>query len=140
MSTGGATDYVDSFAPRGLCLKTTPLPGLTGLLPNSATWLVSDPCRLSAAVPLTRGTLKPAESKSLISPPRGRAAKGGRGRSQAILLVGQHALTPGASICGRSAAQQGRGFRRDITFINFITTTAIWTSAPRKRGKTTRLH
>src|SRR5262245_20128948 len=28
---------------------------------------------------------------------------------------------PGATICRRSAAQQGRGFRRDITFITFFT-------------------
>ena len=29
ISTGGATDSVDSFAPMGLCLNTTRLPGLS---------------------------------------------------------------------------------------------------------------
>src|SRR5262249_50911550 len=35
------------------------------------TWCVSAPCRPSAAVPLTRGTLKPARINERILPPRG---------------------------------------------------------------------
>jgi len=46
---------------------------------------------------------------------------------------GQHALTLGATICRRSAAQQGRGFRRDITF---ITTPAIWNKCATLAGET----
>src|SRR5262245_36798828 len=54
-------------AIRGAERRQNVAPGRQGLLPNPASLLVSDPLP-SAAVSLTRGTLKPAESKTLISP------------------------------------------------------------------------
>src|SRR5262245_57497513 len=60
--------------------------------------------------PLTEG------ENGVISPSRGGdASEASEGVAHTSSGLGgeQHALTPGATICRRSAAQQGRGFRRD---------------------------
>src|SRR5262245_52776577 len=63
-----------------MSLKTTPLPGLTGLLPNSARLLVSDPLPPFGGRRPYKGDIKARRTKDANLPlVRGRAAEGGRG-------------------------------------------------------------